>query len=75
MRISAKLSVIIAAIFAIVCYSVAFQGFTALPELTDPTKRADAWGFALFWAFLGTIAVACGAIGIWIVRTHREEDF
>jgi len=44
LRISAKLSVIIAAIFAIICFSVAFQGFTALPEMTDATKRADAWG-------------------------------
>ena len=74
MRISAKLSVIIAAIFAAMCFGVAITGFTSIGEIADPVQRADGLGFAWFWAFLGSIAVAVGAAGFWIVKTHGEDD-
>ncbi len=73
MKISAKLSVVLAAIFASVCYGVAIQGFMALGTL-EGQVRDDALGFAGFWAFLGTVAVVLGAVGVWIVYTGKEED-
>ena len=74
MKISAQLTVIIAAIFAVICFSVAITGFNALGDITDPVRAADAKGFAWFWAFLGTVAVVFGALGVWIVRTHKEGE-
>lgn len=74
MKISAQLSIVIAAIFAVICFSVAFTGFNALGGITDPTQAADAKGFAWFWAFLGLISVVFGAVGMWIVRTHKEGE-
>ena len=74
MNISAKMTVIFAAIFAVVCYAVAITGFTSLGDITDPVQRSDALGFAWFWAFLGSIAAVFGGLGLWIVKTHREED-
>lgn len=73
MKISAKLSVVIAAIFASICYGVAAQGFMSLATL-EGQVRDDALGFAWFWAFLGTVAVVFGAIGVWLVQTGKEED-
>ncbi len=74
LKISVQLTVIIAAIFAIICFSVAFTGFNALGSIADPAQAADAKGFASFWAFLGAIAVIFGALGVWMVRTHKESD-
>lgn len=74
MRISAKLSVIFAAIFAVICFGVAITGFTSVGDIEDPVRRSDSLGFAWFWTFLGCIAVAFGAIGVWLVRTHKEGD-
>ena len=74
MIISAKMSVILAAIFAVVCYGVAVTGFTSLGGINDPVQLADAKGFAWFWTFLGTVAVVFGAVGIWIVKTHKEGE-
>lgn len=74
MKISAQISIVIAAIFAVICFSVAITGFSAIGNMTDATKIADAKGFAWFWAFLGIISVIFGVLGIWIVRTHKESD-
>ena len=74
MKISAKMSVIMAAIFAAVCYGVALTGFTSLGDIADEAQKADALGFAWFWAFLGTVGVVFGALGLWIIRTHREAE-
>jgi hypothetical protein len=72
MRITAQLSVIAAAIFAIICFGVAINGFMSMGEIKDPAQLADARGFALFWAFLGTLGVVFGGVGVWIVKTHQE---
>jgi hypothetical protein len=74
MKISAKMSVILAAIFAIICFGVAITGFSSVGEIADPVQRADGWGFAWFWAFLGFVSVAFGALGVWMVKTHTEGD-
>ena len=72
MKISAQMSVILAALFATVCFSVAITGFTSLGEIKDPTQLADAKGFAWFWAFLGTVGVAFGALGVWMTKTQQD---
>jgi hypothetical protein len=74
LKITAKFSVVMAAIFAAICFSVAITGFTSLGDIVDPVQQADAKGFAWFWAFLGMVAVMFGGVGIWIVRTHRDGD-
>ena len=72
MRISVQLSVVIAAIFAVVCVSVAVTGFLSLDGMEDPVRRADSVGSAWFWTFLAAIATPFGGIGVWMVRTHKE---
>jgi len=47
-HITAKLSVILAAVFAAICFSVAISGFISLPEVADATKKADGLWFAWF---------------------------
>jgi hypothetical protein len=73
-QISAKLAVVLAAIFAAVCFGVAITGFTSIGDIVDPVQRSDGLGFAWFWAFLGTVALVFGALGFWIAKTHKEGD-
>ena len=73
MKISMKLSVILSAVFAAICFAVAITGFSGLGDITDPAQRSDGEGFALFWTFLGAVATAFGALGLWILKTHKEE--
>lgn len=76
MKITAQFSVVIAAIFAAICFGVAITGFSAIGSITDPVLAADATGFAWFWVFLGGVGIVFGALGVWIVRTHKEgEDY
>ena len=58
------MTVVIAAIFAAICFCVAIAGFTSLGEIADPTQTADAKGFAWFWTFLGGVASAVGLVSI-----------
>ena len=74
MHISARVSVISAAIFAIICFGVAITGFGSLGDIADPTQKSDAWGFAWFWTFLGSVGVVFGGVGIWIAKTQKDVD-
>jgi hypothetical protein len=74
LKITAKFSIVMAAVFAAICFSVAIAGFSALGDIVDPVQQADAKGFAWFWAFLAMVAVAFGGVGIWLVRTHRDGE-
>ena len=49
MKISAQMTVVMSAIFAVVCFAVAITGFLSLGEIADATQMADATGFAWFW--------------------------
>ena len=69
MKISAQLTIVIAAFFAIICYGIAISGFISIGEMTDPAQVTDSKGFAWFWVFLGSVAVVLGAVSLWIVRT------
>ena len=74
MKISAQISVVLAAIFAAICFGVAISGFTSLGTITDPVQASDGAGFAWFWTFLGTVGVAFGAVGVWIAKTEKDSD-
>lgn len=64
---------IMAAIFAAVCLGVAVTGFSSLADITDSAQAADAVGFAWFWTFLGSVAIALGLASWWVVRNTRED--
>jgi hypothetical protein len=68
------MTIVIAAVFALICYGVAITGFSSIGEMTDAVQAADAKGFAWFWVFLGTVAVALGAVSLWIVRTQSDDE-
>ena len=71
MKISAQIAVVMAAIFAMVCFGVAVWGFSAIGEMTDPQQIADSKGYAMFWAFLGFVAVIMGPYPCgWCGRTR-----
>ena len=67
-------TMILAAIFAVICFGVAISGFTSLGDITDPTQAADARGFAWFWAFLASVAIGLGLLSWWITRTQLEDE-
>jgi len=65
---------VVAAIFAVLCLSVAITGFTSLGNIADPTEAADARGFAWFWAFLASVAIGLAVLAWWLARTHKEDE-
>jgi hypothetical protein len=67
------MTMVAAAIFAIVCLGAAITGFASLGDITDPTQAADARGFAWFWTFLASVAIALGLLAWWLARTHKED--
>jgi len=72
MKITAQMSIIIAVVFALVCFGFAITGFTSLGDITDAQQLADAKGFAWFWAFLGAVGVLFGLVGMWLVKTSPQ---
>ena len=73
MKISAQMTVVMSAIFAVVCFGVAITGFLSLGDIADATQMADAKGFAWFWTFLGSVATLFGLLALWMVRTQKED--
>jgi hypothetical protein len=73
MHISPKFALIAAAPFALFCLGFAVNGFLSLGEISDPEQLADARGYAWFWMFLATVAVASGAVSWWLMRTQQED--
>jgi len=71
-KISAQMTVVMSAIFAVVRFGVAITGFLSLGDIADPAQIADARGFAWFWTFLGSIATLFGLLALWMVRTHKD---
>jgi hypothetical protein len=74
LQISLKMSVIISAIFAVICFGVAITGFSSLGDIADPAQKADGEGFAWFWTFLGVVAILFGFLGWWFLRTQKEGE-
>jgi hypothetical protein len=74
LKISLQATVVIAAIFAAVCFGVAITGFTSLGDIVDSTQAADAKGFAWFWTLLASVAVVLGLLAWWLARTQKEDE-
>jgi hypothetical protein len=74
LRITAQMTIGIAAIFAAICFGVAITGFSSLGSFADPVQAADAKGFAWFWAFLGAVGVVLGASALWVLRTQKDGE-
>ena len=74
MKISLQATVVIAAVFAVLCLGVAITGFTSLGSITDPDQMADAKGFAWFWTFLASVAIGLGLLALWLSRTQKSDD-
>ena len=73
MKISAQLALGMAIAFALVCFGVAYDGFTNIDTMPDAAAQSDARGFAWFWVFLGIVAVA-SAVASWWMIGHNPED-
>ena len=73
MKLSAQVTMVVGAIFAVVCFGVAAQGFMAIGEITDPKVASDARGFAWFWAFLGAVALTFAIVSWWMAKNERGD--
>jgi uncharacterized membrane protein YidH (DUF202 family) len=73
MKISAQFMLWSSVVFALVCFGVAFDGFSHLDAVTDEATRSDSVGYALFWAFLGMVAVASALASHWIIRRENAN--
>jgi len=72
MKITAQLAFWASIVFAVICLGVALSGFSQLDSIEDEATRADGRGYALFWLFLGTVAVASALASRWVAK--REDD-
>jgi len=72
MKISAQFSMWASVVFALACFSVAFNGLSEIDAM-DAAARGDAGGYAYFWLFLGAVATACGVVSWWIVKRENAN--
>ena len=70
MKISAAFAMWGSAVFALLCWSVAYSGFSALQTLTDAAERDLSLGYAWFWTFLGAVAAVFGVLS-WMIKEGK----
>jgi hypothetical protein len=73
LKLSAQFTMVAGALFAIICFAVAVNGFMSMGEITDPNMVSDARGYAWFWAFLGVVALTFAIISWWMARNETGE--
>jgi hypothetical protein len=73
LKLSAQFTMVAGAIFAIICFAVAVNGFMSMGEITDANTASDARGYAWFWAFLGVVALTFAIISWWMARNETGE--
>jgi hypothetical protein len=66
------MGMMMSAVFGALSLAYAVYGFVSLRDIADPTQMADARGFVLFWAFLGSISIVFGLLAWWIERAQRK---
>jgi hypothetical protein len=74
LKLSMQATMFVSGIVAAICLGVAISGFSSLGEIADPATAADARGFALFWAFLGGVAIVLGVLAWWIARNDKKDE-
>ena len=62
MKILTRLSAILTALIASVCFGFAYKGLTSLGGITDPAQVHDAKGFAWFVFFMGSVFLGIAAL-------------
>jgi hypothetical protein len=72
-KLSAQMTMVVGAIFAVICFGVAVNGFMSMGEITDPKTVADARGFAWFWAFLGAVALTFAIVSWWMAKNEKGD--
>jgi hypothetical protein len=70
MKISALVSMWMCAIFALLAFGFAGQGFLAVTEMVDAAERELSLGYAGFWAFLGLVATTFGILS-WMIKEGK----
>jgi hypothetical protein len=74
LKVSIQATMIMAAIFAVVCLGVAINGFSSIGGIADPAQASDASGFAWFWTFLAGVAAGVVLLGWRLARTQEAEE-
>jgi hypothetical protein len=74
LKLSLQATVIMSAVFAVLCLGVAVTGFTSLGNITDAEQLADAKGFAWFWTFLASVAIGFGLLALWLTRGQKRDE-
>ena len=72
MKLSAQMTLVIAIIFAALCFAYAIYGWMSLGDMPMGPQRDEAWGYVGYWAFLGAVGVA-GAFVSWRMTRHGED--
>ena len=70
MKITAVVSLWICMLFALACFGVAYEGFTAAATMANPAERELSTGYAGFWTFLGAVAVVFGVLS-WMIKQGK----
>ena len=73
MKITAQFALWSSAVFALICLGIGLHGLSTLDAMADQAVRSDVRGFALFWIFLGGVAVLCGIAPWWIIRREKAH--
>jgi hypothetical protein len=70
MKISAVMAMWLCVAFGLVCFGVAYSGFSSLSTLTDAAERELSLGYAWFWMFLATVALVFGVLS-WMIKEGK----
>ena len=73
MKISAQASMWMCAVFALICFGIACDGFIATAAIAEPAERELSLGYAGFWVFLGAVAAAFGVLS-WMIKEGKLGD-
>ena len=73
MKLSAQFTMVAGAIFAIICFAVAVNGFMSMADISDAQVASDARGFAWFWAFLGVVALTFAVVSWWMAKNKTGD--